>query len=618
MAFKSAEEDLKNEFSGGNGGVTDFKFQKPNPLPSLSTSTYLSEYKRPIIPITLQPPSPSPMQDTPPPPKFDVHFSVTTITTLIIAIWTYLNLSSSFNTAAPQWVSTSSQVPLEVAQNAAFRGGSGMSSIFLTNGLMMTTSDGDSDSDIGMTYQFTPENQVWTLPSTSGASPERRVKFQYVSDNNAKLYIFGGYKEDLSNNTGTGILTNEGFNDIFVFDSVALSWTQGSSVNAPPPISNAASVMLNDGRILFIGGRVKSKNTWVDASMSQIPTYDTKLARWSTMTTGGATIIPRSDHTAVITPGGQILIFGGVMSIFKQTPVPPLVVLDTTTKPFNYTIPQVKIPPNALVTNHTAIIYQNYMFVIFGSITHNVSTGSTTQSSQIYALDYTTLSWVTDVVITSSNIKTSELLIISVCVTGALIALAFFIIGLVYYRKYKLGEVTAIKSNEGEKEIKISEDYKEGEDDYDENRYSIHIASIQVSGECLEKHFVRSSHSSVNSGPTTLYSPCSVNSGYSSSHTPLQSPVLSVRSSPAFTLNVPSSPSYPPRNALSAPNSPRHAPSPPGYASSVPNSPRRAPSPPEYAMSVPNSPMYAPSNLSVPNSPARALSAPNSPRHSKY
>ena len=76
----------------------------------------------------------------------------------------------------------------------------------------------------------------------------------------------------------------------------------------------------------------------------------------------------RHSHSAVLTPDGRIIIFGGAKGSNDTTPAQSLAVLDTSTTVYSWTTPQPpssqNSPPPLML--HTADLCGNYMIVAFG------------------------------------------------------------------------------------------------------------------------------------------------------------------------------------------------------------------------------------------------------------
>jgi len=107
------------------------------------------------------------------------------------------------------------------------------------------------DNFISMLHSYNLETNQWDIPKTNGIQPERRREINGVINNETgKFYIFGGATDKLTGSQNTII-----FNDMNIFDIVSLTWSKGSTINAPLPLVDYTATLLSNGIIVFIGGR---------------------------------------------------------------------------------------------------------------------------------------------------------------------------------------------------------------------------------------------------------------------------------------------------------------------------------------------------------------------------
>ncbi|CAG8770578.1 14840_t:CDS:2, partial [Gigaspora rosea] len=148
----------------------------------------------------------------------------------------YLDVTlSTLNTTSPSWFMSVS-IPAGFNLASACVGGPNKNTIYLLN--RHNTSNGNSNNTI--VYAFNTVAATWSTPNISGQIPLSRQQFQAVNDTN-------GFKYPISSFSAI-------FNDIQILDTLSLTWTQGSNVNAPTPRVDFTAILLNNGLILYIGG----------------------------------------------------------------------------------------------------------------------------------------------------------------------------------------------------------------------------------------------------------------------------------------------------------------------------------------------------------------------------
>ncbi|CAG8563268.1 13699_t:CDS:2, partial [Gigaspora rosea] len=175
-------------------------------------------------------------------------------------------------------------------------------------------------------------------PNISGLIPLSRKQFQAVDDTNGKIYMFGGITPNSSSRDNI-------FDDIYILDTLILAWKQGSNFHPPTPRVDFTATLLNNGLILYIGGTIGHV---ASIYMSAIPTYNTNNNSWGAMSATGDVLNSRSCHTAVLSPDGHVIIYGGnIDGTTDQSQV--LASLDTTVSPYKWSIkPMIgdNVPPS--------------------------------------------------------------------------------------------------------------------------------------------------------------------------------------------------------------------------------------------------------------------------------
>src|SRR5256885_2026676 len=78
-------------------------------------------------------------------------------------------------------------------------------------------------------HTFNLITNEWNIPKTNGIEPIRRRQMSGVFNNETgKFYIFGGSTSQL-----TGSQDVLYFNVTEIFDTITLTWSRGSTLNAP-------------------------------------------------------------------------------------------------------------------------------------------------------------------------------------------------------------------------------------------------------------------------------------------------------------------------------------------------------------------------------------------------
>ncbi|CAG8769886.1 30897_t:CDS:2, partial [Gigaspora margarita] len=285
----------------------------------------------------------------------------------------YLDVSKNFNVsdmASMPWTDISTGAPRKDSISACI-GGMNNDSIFVIG-------NKPSASFQPLVSQFDTTKQTWSNVTASGAPPVDRYYISCASFGKGLIAIFSG-----------AYVTGNDNNDLWLFNTLSLSWIKSNATTAPAARSGYCAITLPDDNILYIGGSYNFSIT------SFIPMNITPPSR--------------RFSSAVLTPNKRILMFGGVndasLSYYND-----LWILDISTYQWstgNITNPS--LGPSNLY-DHTATVVGNYMFVCFGTNSQNYPT-PTNSSSKIYVLD-----------ITASKINTSLYLIIGLFIEALFLA----------------------------------------------------------------------------------------------------------------------------------------------------------------------------------------------------
>ncbi|RHZ88418.1 hypothetical protein Glove_23g73 [Diversispora epigaea] len=298
----------------------------------------------------------------------------------------YLDLSKPFDSGNLTWtLIPNGNLPVYTSRSTAVLSLDN-STIYLIGGFMRNKYTLDYDySNLIYTYDY--PTSTWSTPALNGDEIPPRQDIKGVIDNLGIIYIFGGYN-------ATDLVRNIGplFNDMNILNTSSNTWTTLNLENRPTICDEYAANILPNGIIVYIGGveQVNDGANFTLVNMNKIKLFNTYTYQWSQMNATGDEIDPRWFFSSVLTPDGHIIIFGGCTRNFSGVS-PNLAVLDTTKKPFEWSIPsnsKINSPPS--IRGHTANLYYDYMIIIFG-----LDTNTGLFSSQVYLYNIKSNNWVT-------------------------------------------------------------------------------------------------------------------------------------------------------------------------------------------------------------------------------
>jgi hypothetical protein len=156
----------------------------------------------------------------------------------IIKEFIYLDVSVSFNTQELSWqdLSKISMVPAHHSATS-FQGGVNNDTLFLYGGIT-------SNPEMELVYTFDSHSVGWSIPKITGINTDRKCCLTAIVNNDGRAYLWSGY-------TGTDYP-----NDMFILDTINLSWSKGSIINAPIPRDEYGATLLPNNKIIYIGKRV--------------------------------------------------------------------------------------------------------------------------------------------------------------------------------------------------------------------------------------------------------------------------------------------------------------------------------------------------------------------------
>ncbi|CAI2170237.1 8570_t:CDS:2 [Funneliformis geosporum] len=182
----------------------------------------------------------------------------------------YIDLTEPFDATAPPW-GVSSPIPVRNSWTTTTLAND---SIYLFGGIMRDVEDSEITLS-SFTYRFNTNSEQWDVPVIKGIEPAKRRNMKAVVDDTGKIYLFGGFTDQLTGSDTARILY-----DLITFNTNELTF---ESVKAPIRRDHYTATILPDGKIVFIGGREKNAEGILEADINRIILYDTKEATWSAM-----------------------------------------------------------------------------------------------------------------------------------------------------------------------------------------------------------------------------------------------------------------------------------------------------------------------------------------------
>ncbi|CAG8479324.1 7926_t:CDS:2 [Acaulospora morrowiae] len=179
----------------------------------------------------------------------------------------YLDLSKNFKDSLPI-IEISSNLPVKNMWTTANAYGS---TIFLCGGWLSYVSNGTLDN-IDYVFTFSTQDNTWQRPSIYGTPPTSHplAAVSSVIDKAGKIYLFGG-------DNGT-----TAYSKMYILDTINLTWLDSSDAGMAFNKTLYASVLLNNGEILYIGGLYPSGPAGAVAVSNEIYLFDIRKNAWTT------------------------------------------------------------------------------------------------------------------------------------------------------------------------------------------------------------------------------------------------------------------------------------------------------------------------------------------------
>ncbi|RIB14717.1 hypothetical protein C2G38_1633242 [Gigaspora rosea] len=149
--------------------------------------------------------------------------------------------------------------------------------------------------------QFDTNKQQWINITSIGIVPTNRYDISCANFDNGWIAIFSGNGLNITN-------------DLWIFNTLTLTWNLSNATNAPLPMYGYCAVTLRNGNILYIGGNSYINSTTLAyMPMNNLPLYNTKSDTWANLSISVPIPSPRKFFSAVLTSNGRrIIIFGGL------------------------------------------------------------------------------------------------------------------------------------------------------------------------------------------------------------------------------------------------------------------------------------------------------------------
>ncbi|GBC04406.1 hypothetical protein RclHR1_05670008 [Rhizophagus clarus] len=275
----------------------------------------------------------------------------------------YLDVSVPFNTQELPWQDLSNINMVPPNQYAtSVKGGPNNDTLFFYGGFT-------TDQTMALVYTFDSQSIVWSIPKITGVNTVRKYGLTAIINNDGRMYLWSG-----ATTVFYGMITIYA-DEMLILDTINLSWSQGSLVNAPIPRCDYGAALLPNNKIIYIGGS-SDPTTIFDAytlnirtgsalTLNEVYIYDTINDNWDTKVTSGKIPSNRAGFSTVLGLDGQrIIIFGGYF-IYPGYLDTTLYVLDLND--YNWYIPKISGNiPNPRVYHDTNVVGK-YMVISFGS-----------------------------------------------------------------------------------------------------------------------------------------------------------------------------------------------------------------------------------------------------------
>ncbi|ORX53646.1 galactose oxidase [Hesseltinella vesiculosa] len=237
-------------------------------------------------------------------------------------------------------------------------GGNGQFTTTVNNATTNSTSTVPNTNMTLLMQAYTLSTGTWKTVTTLPNMPANRFRFAAAYDASANnIYVFGGVS---SNNFNV-------MSDLYVINSQTGVKQLASSQCG----IYGHTATIRNGKLIVLGGMNICPGESLN-SMNQIQVYDIASNTWSNQKASGTVPSTRIDHSAVLTPSGQIVILGGSNGAPALTIqyLRSIAVLDTSS--YTWSVPNAGgIPPSFRSLANAAMLDGTHITYVMGEAMDN-------------------------------------------------------------------------------------------------------------------------------------------------------------------------------------------------------------------------------------------------------
>ena len=232
-------------------------------------------------------------------------------------LWIYGGVTNGNSVLSDLWYIDLPAASSWVQMHPSGSGGSrkGHSAVFTAQGTMWIFAGNDGASDLSdvMLIDLEATSPTWMTTSVMSSTPTARSRHQAVLRHHTnKMWIYGGY-------TSSGDFFHYDLWSVELADPENLYWQQSFPSESPPVRADCSAVLTSTGR-LWIWGGVNSGGVLKDLWVIDVDAYTPTWSEIYAVTSAAGGPAGRNMQSTVITPQGDMLIFGGSTAPLSGTP----------------------------------------------------------------------------------------------------------------------------------------------------------------------------------------------------------------------------------------------------------------------------------------------------------